>query len=258
MHSASKLVQVLLLASLLFVVAAAQSASTFAGSTSTAVFPPPNATVTATDTFFPDGSQVGFAGPTPSLSIYSTLRAVFDLLDILAGDEAEAIATAPSNSKVDSVYPLVRPAAADKPSKAFDLLQHLANLAPWQSVHSFGLPSSSPLIPDGCNLHQVHLLHRHGARYPTSGSGPAQFAATLHAAANGAGFSASGSLKFLNTWTYKLGAEILTPFGRSQLYVVMFFFSFLHADETDSTWEWGFGSSMVSRCYSTRPDQSRD
>ncbi|KIK07420.1 hypothetical protein K443DRAFT_2294 [Laccaria amethystina LaAM-08-1] len=200
MHSANKLVQILVLASSLFIAAAAQSASTFAGSTSTAVFPPPNATVTATDTFFPDGSQVGFAGPTPT------------------GDEAEAIATAPSNSKVDSVYPLVRPAAADKTSKAFDLLQHLANLAPWQSVHSFGLPSSSPLIPDGCNLHQVHLLHRHGARYPTSGAGPAQFAATLHAAATGPGFSASGSLKFLNTWTYKLGAEIMTPFGRSQLF----------------------------------------
>lgn len=42
------------------------SASSFAGSTSTALFPPPNATVTATDTFFPEGSLVGFAGPTPS------------------------------------------------------------------------------------------------------------------------------------------------------------------------------------------------
>lgn len=42
------------------------SASTFAGATSTAVFPPPNATNTAVDTFFPDAAEVGHAGPTPS------------------------------------------------------------------------------------------------------------------------------------------------------------------------------------------------
>lgn len=42
------------------------SASTFAGSTVTAVFPPPDATDTSVDAFFPDASQVGHAGPTPS------------------------------------------------------------------------------------------------------------------------------------------------------------------------------------------------
>jgi hypothetical protein len=30
------------------------------------------------------------------------------------------------------------------------------------------------------------------------------------------GFSVSGELAFLSQWTYKLGAELLTPFGRSQ------------------------------------------
>jgi len=29
-------------------------------------------------------------------------------------------------------------------------------------------------------------------------------------------FSVSGELAFLSNWTYKLGAELLTPFGRSQ------------------------------------------
>ncbi|KAF5349760.1 hypothetical protein D9758_010177 [Tetrapyrgos nigripes] len=44
-------------------------------------------------------------------------------------------------------------------------------------------------------------------------------ATVLHVAANnGTGFTASGPLEFLNTWTYKLGSEILTPFGRSQLF----------------------------------------
>lgn len=45
---------------------APRRASSFAGSTTSAIFPPPNATVTATGTVFLDGSQVGFAGPTAS------------------------------------------------------------------------------------------------------------------------------------------------------------------------------------------------
>ncbi|KAH9486630.1 3-phytase A [Psilocybe cubensis] len=176
-------------------------ASSFAGSTTSAVFPPPNATITATDTFFPDASDIGFAGPTPT------------------GDEANAIATAPVNAKVDNFFPLINPGAQDtKKNKPFDVLVHAGSLSPWQSVDSFGLPDASPVIPQGCELVQAHLLHRHGARYPTSGSGPANFAAKVHAAATGAGFSATGALSFLNTWTYKLGAELLTPFGRSQLF----------------------------------------
>ena len=46
----------------------AGSASTFAGSTVTAVFPPPNATDTSVDTFFPAASLVGHAGPTPRMA----------------------------------------------------------------------------------------------------------------------------------------------------------------------------------------------
>jgi hypothetical protein len=48
------------------VIAVPQRASTFAGSPSTAIFPPPGVSVTATDTFFLDGSEIGFAGPTLS------------------------------------------------------------------------------------------------------------------------------------------------------------------------------------------------
>lgn len=141
---------------------------------------------------------------------------------VTAGDEPDSIATAPAVAKVDSIFPLVKPAALDDRNKAkssFDVLQHMGSLSPWQSVDSFGLPQSSALIPDGCKLQQVHLLHRHGARYPTAdaSSVTGQFAANIHGAAQNGSFSASGALNFLNTWTYKLGGEILTPFGRSQL-----------------------------------------
>jgi hypothetical protein len=84
---------------------------------------------------------------------------------------------------------------------------------------TFGLPDASPIVPEGCTINAVHILHRHGARYPTPDPLPSTFAAKIHAAANATGFNATGPLDFLNTWTYKLGTDILTPLGRQQLYV---------------------------------------
>ncbi|KAL5514623.1 hypothetical protein ACEPAG_1939 [Sanghuangporus baumii] len=184
---------------------AAFAASSFAGETTSAVLPVPNATNAAPvfDSFFPDASAVGFAGPTPT------------------GDEAELIATATSFPKVTNAVPLVNPSTFDETnsSEPFDVLHSLGNLSPMFSVDTFGLDNASMLIPQGCELTQVHLLHRHGARYPTSGSLPAAFATKIHnTIVNGTGFTATGNLTFLNTWTYKLGAEILTPFGRQQLF----------------------------------------
>ncbi|KAI5121930.1 hypothetical protein M0805_000259 [Coniferiporia weirii] len=175
-------------------------ASSFAGETSSAVFPVPNATNAASslDSFFPDATVVGFAGPTPT------------------GDEAEVIATATSVPKVTDAFPLLNPSTFDNKS-SFNVLRTWGNLSPFFSVDSFGLPEANMLVPEGCELTQVHLTHRHGARYPTSGEAPSVFAAKVHNA-SATGFTAEGKLAFLNTWTYKLGAELLTPFGRKQLF----------------------------------------
>ncbi|TFK56976.1 phosphoglycerate mutase-like protein [Heliocybe sulcata] len=181
---------------------AVPKASSYAGSHTSAVWPPPDATNTGLGSYFPDGSQVGYPGPTPT------------------GDEAEAIQTAPAASEMESIYPLTDPIAYGSEKPGFDPIRYWGNLSPWYSVPSsaHGLPEASPQIPEGCSINQVHLLHRHGARYPTSGGGPAGFADKLQNATIGGGFTASGSLEFLNAWTYKLGAELLTPFGREQLF----------------------------------------
>ncbi|KAG2075022.1 phosphoglycerate mutase-like protein [Suillus decipiens] len=149
----------------------AELASSYAGSTVVDSYPPAGATNTAIDSYFPDASQVGYPGPTPSGT-----------------------------------------------NTTFNVMRHWGNLGPMYSVESFGLPDASPIIPEGCGLNTVHLLMRHGARYPTSGSGPSQFAGELNTAASNESFSATGELEFLATWTYKLGAEILTPFGRDSLF----------------------------------------
>lgn len=201
--SRSDMVPILLLLSALpyAVAAPAVSASAFVGATSSAIFPPPGATIESYASLFPDAAQVGFPGPTPT------------------GAEAQAIATAPAAALNLVAYPLVAPSSKYTTSgPAFNPMHYWGNLGPWYSVQgAFGLPDTSPQVPEGCQLEQAHLLFRHGARYPTSGSSPSQFAATLHSAATGSsGVSATGPLEFLNTWTYKLGAEILTPFGRLQ------------------------------------------
>ncbi|KAE8542028.1 hypothetical protein D1P53_002205 [Cryptococcus gattii VGV] len=141
-------------------------------------------------------TDIGYAGPTPT------------------GSEAALIATAPVLPSHTDVYPLIRPTS--KVSKGFSVLQHWGNLSPYYSVDSHGLPESNALIPEQCELESLHWLQRHGARYPTSyPEGPVALASRLKSVK---GWKAKGDLSFLNNWSYPLGAEILTPFGRSQLF----------------------------------------
>lgn len=141
------------------------------------------------------------------------------------GVEPAAIQTAkayPYNTGAANSFPLVSPEPhGEDESSDFDIKKYWGNLTPWYSLSSadYGLPDANPLIPEGCDIVQVHLLYRHGARYPTSGAAPATFAQKLHNATK-TGFNATDDLEFLSAWTYKLGAELLTPFGRSQNFML--------------------------------------
>jgi hypothetical protein len=157
---------------------------------------------------FPPESIVGFPGPTPT------------------GVEPNAIQTAPTypyNNGDANHFPLIQPQphGSDNESPAFDISKYWGNLSPWYSLRSadYGLPNASPLAPAGCEITQMHLLYRHGARYPTSGAAPGTFAQKL-ANATKTDLAVSGDLSFFADWTYKLGAELLTPFGRSQNFLL--------------------------------------
>ncbi|KAL4077052.1 histidine phosphatase superfamily [Scleroderma yunnanense] len=151
-------------------------------------------------------SDVGYPGPTH------------------AGAEPGVAATAPAYPLHSGSAHLVPPPHFAKgkgksTQDKFDIFRHWGSLSPWYSVEqgTFGV-DSSPEAPETCRITGVHLLHRHGARYPAdvkSTGGPVGFAARLHAHTN---ITASGPLRFLNDWTYKLGQEGLTPFGRAQLF----------------------------------------
>ncbi|KAF9002167.1 histidine phosphatase superfamily [Cyathus striatus] len=180
------------------------NASPEAGSTKVHNYPPANPT-NAFPSLFP--SNVGYPGGTPT------------------GAEAAVIATAPSYPIHSGAAQLVSPESLGKKHKGkkgknFDLFKNWGNLSPWYSIEqgAFGV-NSGPETPKTCRITGLHFLHRHGARYPSSwGSygGPANFSSRLHNIASE--WNGKGELEFMNDWTYKLGEELLTPFGRQQLF----------------------------------------
>ncbi|XXG95983.1 hypothetical protein Hte_002260 [Hypoxylon texense] len=182
------------------------TAAPHAGSATSDAYPPDGTSVDSA--LFPPEAEVGFPGPTPT------------------GVQPAAIQTAasyPYNRGPTNQFPLVapQPHGKEETSEQFDITKYWGNLSPWFSLSSadYGLPDANPLAPPGCSVTQVHLLYRHGARYPTSGAAPAQFADKIANATKG-GLQVSGDLAFLSDWTYKLGAELLTPFGRSQEFLL--------------------------------------
>lgn len=66
--------------------------------------------------------------------------------------------------------------------------------------------------PGQCSVKQVHLLQRHGSRYPDSSY---KFPEKLK---NATDFKAEGNLTFLNDWTYQQGKNLLTKLGNNQLF----------------------------------------
>lgn len=116
-------------------------------------------------------------------------------------------------------YPILEPNVTSRDAEPFVVSRHWGNLSPMYSLpqDTFGI-QTGPEIPPGCSLDQLHLLHRHGARYPTGGTLLLSFGNMIHQAQAAGNFQAKGDLAFLNTWKYKLGSEVLTPFGRSQMF----------------------------------------
>ena len=136
------------------------------GSTSVHHFPPSSPT-NAYPSLFP--SNVGFGGGTAT------------------GGEPAVVATAPAHAAVHTgqcsnlrgpkfldgkVRGQITPNEESvdlKEKRKFNLFRSWGNLTPWFSIERglFGV-NSSPEPPKTCKVTGLHLLHRHGARYPTA------------------------------------------------------------------------------------------
>ena len=60
------------------------------------------------------------------------------------------------------------------------------------------------------------MISRHGSRYPTTNSSVYKFGTSLASTIKTSAYNFTGDLSFLNSWSYKLGAEILVPIGRQE------------------------------------------
>lgn len=78
----------------------------------------------------------------------------------------------------------------------------------------FGFGVNEYALPPGTNITQVHVLHRHGSRYPTEASRTGQWASKIEASRG----EFSGELEFLNDWSYKMGMEMLALNGHQELF----------------------------------------
>lgn len=90
------------------------------------------------------------------------------------------------------------------------------NLSPYSDSIGFGIEKG---FPAQCELSQVHVLHRHAQRYPSSwptdGGGMETFATKVanYSKQNPDKKVGSGPLSFLNDWEYMLGENLLLPSG---------------------------------------------
>ncbi|PHH90290.1 hypothetical protein CDD83_4058 [Cordyceps sp. RAO-2017] len=94
------------------------------------------------------------------------------------------------------------------------IFKRMGYLSPYSPSPGFGVDEYP--LPAGAEVVQLHMLSRHGARYPTTGANVATFGERI---ANASGdFNPKGPLAFLKHWKYELGAEMLVPKGREELF----------------------------------------
>lgn len=100
-------------------------------------------------------------------------------------------------------------------------------------------------IPPGANVTWLNMVHRHGSRYPEVTGNELRLAQKL---TNARGkFQGHGPLSFLNDWRNVLGAEILVPVGKQQLFDsgTLHYYQYGHLYKND-------GSKIVARTTTQR------
>lgn len=94
------------------------------------------------------------------------------------------------------------------------IFRMMGYLSPYFPSPGFGVDEYP--LPPGAEIVQVQMLSRHGARYPTTGANVVSFGERFANAS--AKLNPKGSLSFLKSWKYQLGAEILVGKGRQELF----------------------------------------
>jgi hypothetical protein len=127
----------------------------------------------------------------------------------LANEDTSTATPTRGNSPLNTVIPALN---------GFDAFHHMGPLTPYQSAPDFSISSAKyRALPASCQVDRVHILHRHGSRYPTSGSPAYLIKKLLRAEERILRFT--GPLSFLASYDGdRLGSELLVGLGRQQLF----------------------------------------
>ncbi|CAI7618771.1 unnamed protein product [Penicillium pancosmium] len=141
--------------------------------------------------------------------------ATFPAIALLALAGGNGVAAMPSSPSSSSISGAPGPTGTSYPS-GFEIKKSWGHLSPYDDAHHFGVDKGFPVE---CELSQVHVLHRHAQRYPTSwptdGGGMEDFAYKVgnYSKKNPGKKIGAGPLSFLNEWKYILGENLLLPSG---------------------------------------------
>ncbi|KJZ78314.1 hypothetical protein HIM_02352 [Hirsutella minnesotensis 3608] len=113
------------------------------------------------------------------------------------------------NEPLQTSYPIQGIGQADQ-----SIFKLMGYLSPYSPSPGFGVDEYP--LPAGAEVVQVQMLSRHGSRYPTTGSKVATLGQRLANVSDE--FRPKGPMAFLKGWKYQLGAEILVPKGREELF----------------------------------------
>ncbi|KAJ9653990.1 hypothetical protein H2198_006909 [Neophaeococcomyces mojaviensis] len=154
-----------------------------------------------------------YPGPTATASMAPFL-AQTDTVSFASG-------TLAVNAPLQTAYPIT---GNTNNSNIFELMGQLSSYFP--NPVGFGVNEYS--LPPSANISTVHLLSRHGARYPTSDVSVATFGSKVYNLTRNGTAQWTGALSFLNTWRYTLGAEILVARGRQEMFDsgVLFYYNY--------------------------------
>lgn len=103
-----------------------------------------------------------------------------------------------------------------------DIFHNLGQTSPYFPAHDlFPETHGYENVPKQCKIKQVHILHRHGSRYPASGGGASSVQSLgekVHNASKAGKLDAKDDLAFLKHWNYSLGSEVLVHQGAQELF----------------------------------------
>lgn len=143
-------------------------------------------------------TDIGYSGPTQTGKPAA-----------LADEDRYAATPTRGSSPINTALPSLN---------GFDAFDHMGPLTPYRSAPDFSISTAKyRSLASGCEVDRVHILHRHGSRYPTSGSPAYLIKKLLKEKKQSLKFS--GPLSFLEYYDGdRLGSELLVGLGRQQLY----------------------------------------